>query len=227
MKTLALREQELRKRWVYPYRWGRVQNNQFDALTRFVYRIESFDAVLTQIERRYAHAPDYDGLRNYALNRWYNFWSARAIEDVFCSLEEVVPARNRRDRLVDFVIQGVRFDHKTSVFPKGFGRDLCFAVNRPEVLIRWLYSNQSKQQRQHYANRLFVVLYAADGHHWKLKAELTWLRGLVTSYVMAFEPSRLWEFPFGSAAAPAGVAAAPAGVADALTLADIIWAIRV
>ena len=212
MDILIQRERELRKRWVYPYRWGRVQGDRFDALTRFVYQVESFEALLTQIERRYAHAPDYEGLRNYALNRWYNFWSARAVEDIFCSLEGVVPARNRRDRLVDFSIQGVRFDHKTSVFPRGFGRDLCFAVNRPEVLMRWLYTHQSKQQRQHYANRLFVVLYAADGQHWKLKAELTWLRTLVKSYVTAFDPARLWRFSFEAADGP--------------TFSDIIWAIR-
>ena len=213
MDTLRLRERELRKRWAYPYRWGRVQNDRFDALTRFVYSVESFDAVLAQIERRYEHAPDHEGLRDYALNRWYNFWSARAVEELFCSLEGVVPARNQRDRLVDFSIHGVRFDHKTSVFPKGFGHDLCFAVNRPEALIQWLYAHQSKQQRQHYANRLFVVLYAADGQHWKLKAELTWLRTLVNSYVKAFDPERLWRFSFGASTSP--------------TLADVIWAIRV
>jgi hypothetical protein len=210
-QDLRIRERELKKRWVYPYRWRRVQNDRFDARTRFVYDIPAFDPLLAEIERRFADSEQFEAFRDYALNRWYNYWSARAVEGVFCALEGVTPARNRRDRLVDFTLDGVRFDHKTSVFPRGFGHDLTYAVNHPAELITWLYRHQSRQQRQHFGNRLFLVLYTGDGAHWKLKAELTWLARVVRQYVAGFDADRVRHFNF---------------VAGQETRADVIWAIR-
>jgi len=205
-------ERELKKRWAYPYHWGRVQNDRYDVQTRFVYDVASFEQVLAVIKQCFADSEHYEDFFNYALNRWYNFWSARAVENIFCTLGGVVPAKNPRDRLVDFTIQNIRFDHKTSVYPQKFGHDLSYAVNHPNTLIKWLYQHQSQQQRKHYANRLFVVLYAHDGQHWKLKAELSWLQTIVRDYVTAFDARRLWRFSFAS---------------GAHTLSDIIWALRV
>lgn len=209
--TLQTRERELKKRWIYPYRWGRVQNDLFDAQTRFVYDEPSFEPLLAELERRFGAAPEREAFFDYALNRWYNFWSARVVEDIFAALDGVTSAENQRDRLVDFTLKGVRFDHKTSVFPRGFGHDLTYAVNHPAALIKWLYHSQSQEQRQHHANRLFLVLYAADGAHWKLKAELTWLSGIVRDYVATFNSVRLHRFAF---------------MPKHETLSDIIWAIR-
>ena len=132
-----------------------MQNDLFDAQTRFVYSVSAFDQVLDDLKRRFSAAPDREALFNYALNRWYNFWSARAVEEIFGRLDNVTPAENRRDRLVDFTLNGVRFDHKTSVFPRGFGHDLTYAVNHPRILIDWFYRHQSQQQRLHFDNRLF------------------------------------------------------------------------
>ena len=210
-QSLHLREQELKKRWAHPYRWGRVQNDLFDSQTRFVYRVFAFDEVMAQLERRFSASPNRDAFFNYALNRWYNFWSARAVEGIFCNLDGVMPAKNKYDRLVDFTLNGVRFDHKTSVFPRGFGRDLSFAVNHLTVLIEWFYRNQSQQQRKHFGNRLFLVLYDAQGEHWKLKAELTWLRQIVGDYVATFDAVNLRRFNF---------------TAEHETLSDVIWAIK-
>ena len=39
-------ESELKKRLNYPYKWGRKQNDYFDKLTNFVYKISSFEEVL-------------------------------------------------------------------------------------------------------------------------------------------------------------------------------------
>lgn len=208
---LQTRERELKKRWVYPYHWGRVQNDLFDAQTRFVYSVPTFDQALEDLKRRFSAAPDREALFNYALNRWYNFWSARAVEEVFGSLDAVTPAENQRDRLVDFTLKGVRFDHKTSVFPRGFGHDLTYAVNHSQALIEWFYRHQSQQQRMHFDNRLFLVLYQPQGAHWKLKAELTWLSCVVRDYVAAFDAARLHRFTFAQ---------------DRETLSDVIWAIR-
>jgi len=204
-------ERELKRRWAYPYRWPSVQGDRRDRATDFIYRVSRFDELLRQVQDRFGANPDYPDWFDYALNRWYNFWSARAVEEIFCTLERVTPAKNRRDRLVDFSIDGVRFDHKTTVFPSGFGHDLTYARKHPWLLIEWLYQHQSQQRRKHLANRLFVVLHAHDGQHWRLKAEIAWLKGLIETYIEGFTAKTPYRFGFQP---------------DQVTLSDVIWGIK-
>ncbi len=194
------------------YDWhGQRQNDAFDRLTSFVYRVPTFEGVLAQAQVRLSLLPNYPTLRSYALNRWYNFWSARAVEAMFCASRRVVPAVNHCDRLMDFAIDGVQFDHKTSVFPQGFRRPLDYARHHPRRFITWLYTNQSQGGRKHMGNRLFVVLHARNGEHWRLRADLTWLESQVHDYLRTFDARRLHQFQF-----------APGSP----TLADVIWAVQ-
>ena len=133
------------------------------------------------------------------------------MEKIFCSLPNVKPALDNRDRLVDFTIDGVTFDHKTSVFPKNFPYPIEEAVNKTDELIKWFYQNQSQQQRKHLKNRLFIVLYSPDGEHWKLKAEISWLKERIEKYLHGFNPNYLLKFQFEK---------------NQYTLSDAIWAIR-
>jgi len=204
-------EKELKKRLSYPYKWGRKQNDQFDRLTNFVYRISSFEAVLNEIEKRFRDDKEHQNIANYALNRWYNFWSAQAVESIFCSLPNVKPALDEKDRLVDFSIDGVTFDHKTSIFPKNFPYPIEEAVKKTNELIIWLYKNQSQQQRKHLKNRLFIVLHSSDGEHWKLKTELLWLKERIEKYMSGFNPQYLLKFQLEK---------------DQEAISDVIWAIR-
>lgn len=204
-------ERELKKRLAYPYKWGRKQNDVFDKLTNFIYRIPSFDEVLKETEKRFSKDNEHKNIANYALNRWYNFWSAQAVEKIFCSLPNVKPALDEKDRLVDFSIDGVTFDHKTSIFPKNFPYPINEAIKKTDELIRWLYKNQSQQQRKHLKNRLFIVLYSSDEEHWKLKAEISWLKERIEKYMVGFNPHFLLKFSLEK---------------DQYTLADVIWAIR-
>ena len=204
-------ERELKKRLAYPYKWGRKQNDQFDKLTNFVYRISSFEEVFKEIERRFRNDKEHQNIANYSLNRWYNFWSAQAVEKIFCSLPNVKPALDEKDRLVDFTIDGVTFDHKTSIFPKNFPHPINEAIKKTDELIKWLYKNQSQQQRKHLRNRLFIVLYSSDGEHWKLKAEISWLKERIEKYMEGFNPHYLLKFPLEK---------------NQDTISDVIWAIH-
>ena len=204
-------ESELKKRLSYPYKWGRKQNDYFDKLTNYVYRIPSFEEVLKETEGKFSKDKEHKNIANYALNRWYNFWSAQAVEKIFCSLPNVKPALDEKDRLVDFTIDGVTFDHKTSIFPKDFPYSIEEAIKKTDELIKWLYKNQSQQQRKHLKNRLFIVLYSSTGEHWKLKAEISWLKERIEKYMQGFNPHFLLKFNLEP---------------NHQTLADVIWAIR-
>jgi hypothetical protein len=204
-------EKELKKRLPYPYKWGRKQNDEFDKLTNFVYRVPSFDEVLKETESRFRKDKEHQNITNYALNRWYNFWSAQAVEKIFCSLPNVKPALDEKDRLVDFTIDGVTFDHKTSIFPKNFPHPIEEAIKKTDDLILWLYKHQSQQQRKHLKNRLFVVLYSSNGEHWKLKSEISWLKERIEKYMQGFNPHYLLKFTLEK---------------NQETLSDVIWSIR-
>ncbi len=204
-------ETELKKRLAYPYKWGQKQNDDFDKQTNFIYHTFSFEDVIKEIENRFKVKNEYQSYFDYSINRWYNFWSAQAIENIFCSLPNVKPALNGRDRLVDFTIDGVSFDHKTSVFPKKFPLPINEAIKKTDELIKWLYRHQSQQQRKHLKNRLFIVLFNSNGEHWKLKSEIGWLKERIEKYMVGFNPSYLLKFNFEK---------------DKETISDIIWAIR-
>ena len=190
--NLGQLEGELKKRWLYPDTWYRKQNDIWDRSSDFIYDFWQFESVLECISKRTETSEfDKQAFLNYALNRWYNYWSARAVEQIFCEQPGVVPAKNAKDRLVDFSINGINFDLKTSVFPKAFDQDLAFAKANPAQLINWLYTHQSTGRRFHLENRLFLIVHQADGRHYRLKAEISWLQGLIADYVSTFDASKL------------------------------------
>jgi len=43
-------------------------------------------------------------------------------------------------------------------------------------------------------NWLFIVLYSSDGGHWKLKVEITLLKGRIEKYMEGFNPHYLPKF---------------------------------
>jgi len=179
-------ENELKKRWQFPYRWGRRQTDVWDQKTNFIYSTFHFDQLLTQIQ-----IFDSD-LKDYALNRWYNFWSAMGVEAIFKNHPDIQPNTNKFDKLVDFKIKNIPFDHKTSVFPKGFNKSIHYAQNHKPELIKWFYLNQSQQGRKHLKNRLFVVLYSTDKKHWKLKAEMSLLENTIKTYLKNYDEKALY-----------------------------------
>jgi hypothetical protein len=197
-------ERELKKRLPYQYKWGRKQSNSWDSDTNFIYKTYSFESLL---KRTKAFSEE---LTDYALNRWYNFWSAMAAENIFTSHSNIIANKNSYDKLVDFTIDNIPFDHKTSVFPKGFGKSYKYAIENERELIQWLYDNQSQQGRKHLKNRLFIIMYDENGQHWKMKSEIIKLKERIDLYVDNFSPKNLYKFDFG----------------DGEVYSDVLWIIK-
>ncbi|WP_378180282.1 hypothetical protein [Aquimarina sp. SS2-1] len=191
---LSTIETELQHRLSYKYIWYRKQNDVWDGYSNFIYStIEWKDLIPKITEAIEKFKVDRKEFFYYAINRWYNYWSSLAIELIFANLNGVIPAKNKKNRLVDFSLFGEKFDHKTSIFPKGFKNSLAYAQKNPKELIHWLYSNQSQQQRKHLENRMFVIVHASDGEHWKLKAQISWLKDVISAYVATFDDSKLFR----------------------------------
>jgi hypothetical protein len=210
--TLSQIEIQLKKRHAYPYKWYQKQNNLWDGYTQFIYGILDWELVLEEINKTYKkHELDKHALFYYASNRWYNYWSAVAVEQIFNLSHKVVPATNSKDKTKDFKLLDIAFDHKTSVYPKGFLKPVSYAKANKRELILWLYKNQSKQQRYHTKNRLFVVVYETNQEHWKLKAEIGLLKTTIQNYLSNFDARKLQKFNF---------------TAQTQTVSDIIWVTR-
>ena len=207
-----LLEEELRKRTKLNYFWGRQQDDEFDKQSNFIYKTTSFELLLETIESRFKVNPKHNDLKNYALNRWFNFWSAKGVESIFCEHKNVKPHLDSYNKFTDFYIQNIPFDHKTTIFPKGFEKSVPYAILHKKELIEWLYENQSQQQRKHHKNRLFIVLvnYQEEDGHWKLKSEIGWLKELISAYLLNFDQTKLCSLTFE----------------NEIVKADIIWAIK-
>ncbi len=186
-------ERELTKRTSIPYKWGRKQTNIWDKKTNFIYKTYSVKRLMEIMDTLNSQE------KNYALNRWFNFWSAMAVEHIFCSHQIVKPNTNSYDRLIDFSINAIPFDHKTSIFPKGFGKSYTYAKNNKKELIEWLYENQSQENRKHLKNRLYIVLFDAKNYkHWELKAKISLLKIQIDNYIMNFNSKNLIHLTFNN-----------------------------
>lgn len=195
-------ESELKKRLDFPYNWGRKQSDEWDRKTKFIYQTQYFESLENQCKEF------DDNLRNYAFNRWLNFWSAKAIEQIFTNYPNVRKEENQFSKTVDFYISEIPFDHKSSVFPKQFGQSLDYAIDHKKELIEWLYQNQSQQGRKHLENRLFIIFFnEKSNEHWKLKTELTLIQEKIEDYVRNFSKDNLVSLNLDSHA----------------ILSDIIW----
>lgn len=197
--NLEILETELQKRLNYPYHWQRIQNDIWDKATRFIYKTNSFEDLLIQIKSQFKlfkSESTFEAYFNYAINRWYNFWSAKAVEYMFTRNSKVKAHKNTYDKYIDFWLDNIPFDHKTSIFPKGFNKNLEYAKSHKVALTKWLYNNQSKQGRMHFKNRLFVVMYQKDGAHWMLKANLKLIKIEIENYLQNFKADNLINLSF-------------------------------
>jgi hypothetical protein len=211
MNTMDLEniEKELKKRCQFPYKWFRKQNDLWDSYTNFIYKTPNWESLIRKISI-VADTQGFDKQQifQYAANRWYNFWSAQAVEQIFTEIDGVEPVAQIKDSEKDFYLFGIPFDHKTSVFPKQFNKTFEYAQNHKNELIEWLYKNQSAQKRHHFKNRLFIVVFERNGEHWKLKAEISLLKKSIQKYAASFRREQLHSFTFAG---------------EQQTLSDIIW----
>ena len=127
------------------------QNNKEDELTNFIYQCDTLGECLFQILKQNVDI-------QYALHRWYNYKTSVACESIFCDYGAIheVDVTNHD---VDIYINDIPFDVKVTVYPsKLINRsfDLRFRNGKNEML-RWLYKNQSQQNRKQLVNRLYVV----------------------------------------------------------------------
>ncbi len=165
--------------------WGRVQNDAWDSLCQFIFHLRTAQNVRLragQVAER--HALDRAAFVQYALRRWFCFWGARIAELLFLRHPNVAPGPPR-DHEVDFTIDGIPFDLKTSDAPRAFLRSEHDLLADAEQAASWFYTHQSRERRFHTANRLFLVLYDPEfpEEAWRLRADVAALRRSIDAFL--------------------------------------------
>jgi len=166
--------------------WGRVQGDEWDRASRFIYSIRTLSALRRETKRVAAEAglPLRDFGR-YVIRRWYNFHTHQAALDIVLTHPRTRPEPDPFHHTVDFYLDDEGFDLKLTELPRGFGHDLAYARAHPEDLARWLYAHQSPQGRFHAANRFFVVLHDAvnSDRTWELRRDFTRLERAIHTFL--------------------------------------------
>lgn len=189
-------EKQLKMRLAYNYKREKIQNDVRDKKTKFIYQTPNWNDVVRVIKDTYEEdvSVNKTSLFNYAANRRYNFRSAHWVEAIFKSHPKVKENPDKFDKFVDFYILDIPFDHKTSVYPWAYNKPIEYAKENRADLINWLYLNQSRQQRFHMKNRLFIVVYSKEWNHRKIKSELSFLKKIIYEYLDKFDINNLYNF---------------------------------
>jgi len=166
--------------------WGRVQGDEWDRASRFIYATRTLDALRRETRRVAAETglPLRDFGR-YVIRRWYNFHTHQAALDVILAHPRTRPEPDPFHHTVDFYLDNEGFDLKLTPLPRGFGRNIAHARAHPDELAHWLYERQSKQGRFHAANRLFVVLHdtANPDQTWELRRDFGRLEQAIHAFL--------------------------------------------
>ena len=173
--------------WLQDKKWGGKQNNLDDKNTsKLVYNTETFEELLersTDIE---------ESIAPYLVYRWYNFKCESFVKSVMASHPLVKLENDEKHKTIDLYIDGLAFDLKNSVYPKGYEIDINEAIEDKRSLIRWLYKNQSTDQRHHKASRLFLVYYdTIENKHNLVKSNCKLIESSVLSYLNSFSIEKL------------------------------------
>jgi len=159
------------------------QTNDMDKKTRFIYHCHSIEEVKNKTKKLPQNYKDY------AIRRYFNKIISQTSEDIFCSYNICEKESNKFHRYIDFRILGVPFDLKVSSYPARFKHSRADFRSEREyrnALIRWLYKNQSGEQRQHYKNRLFILCKKGDGKTPKANNQLKTRLDLIDRQVQSF-----------------------------------------
>lgn len=182
--NLRTLENELKKRTVLPGTWHYKINPQYEENLQFIYQTYNFDTVVRNIRQFPA------GQQQYALNRWYNYWSNLGMMQIFAEHPRASQSPAAEDIIL---LDNLQLKIKSLVFPHAFSRTLRYAVSHKEELLYWLYRRTLRNAPNLIPNKLFIIFYRQNGDHWKGKAELHTMKKIVDRYLTNFDLHQLFR----------------------------------
>lgn len=156
----------------------KIQSNNLDKDTNFIYKCKTLEDCLSEIEARKVD-------KEYALHRWYNYMTSIACEYIFCDYG-AIHEKDIYNHSVDIYINNIPFDVKVTVYPAKLSDkpyNLKTRTGKNEM-IKWFYANQSQQARKQMLNRIYVVCDAvSQSERLKLKSNFYLLRKKIKAFM--------------------------------------------
>jgi len=168
--------------------WGRKQDDAWDRLSNFIYRVQTLAGVRRQAQAvARANQLDVEPFVDYTIRRWYNHHTHDQILKIFYAHPDVRPEANPKSHQIDFYVRNIPFDLKVSRFPRAYPETITYTQKYPHHLAEWQYQHQSKQGRYHVGNRLFIVLHhqAQPEQTWRLRQDFETLAKLIQNFLDA------------------------------------------
>lgn len=132
-----------------PFKWGKIQNNEMDSITKKIFHWEDTDSILSDLR-------GYDNsVISYALRRWYIYKCSECDEYIFSKHDSVIKNPIYKDKRWDIKINDIEFDIKGTKIPNDFSYE--YIIKNPLDIIKWFYERQSKEERYGLQNRLFLI----------------------------------------------------------------------
>lgn len=156
----------------------KIQDNKNDMSTNFIYNAKSLDECLDLIEKNKVN-------KDYALHRWYNYYTSVYCEYLFCDYG-AVHEQNEKSHDVDIYINNIPFDVKLTVYPKALSERPFNLRQRTgkNQMIKWYYEHQSQGKRKQMLNRLYIV---CDGNNseenLRMKSDFELLKKYIRSFM--------------------------------------------
>ena len=166
--------------------WSRVQGDEWDRASRFIFSIRSLRKLRRETKRAAAeHDLPLRAFGGYVLRRWYSFHTHQAVLDLILDHPRTRPESDPFHHTVDFYLGDRGVDLKLTQLPRTFREDLSAVRTHPEDLAQWFYENQSKEGRFHTGNRLFVVLHDAENPEqtWELRRDFDQIEKAVNEFL--------------------------------------------
>lgn len=182
---LAFLESQLKERWYLSIPWNFKFDMRMEPEIHFIYKNTDFGEILKQAAA--LPAP----FEQYAINRWYNFWSNKALVYIFSQHPSVQTKKNIYNEIDSISFNSIDFRVGGYVYPNQFARTLRYALLHKEELLYWLYRRMRKNHRRDIKNEIFVIFYQRNGEHWRLKAELGLIEKVVFNFLNEFDVHRV------------------------------------
>lgn len=114
--------------------WGGSMGNNLEKniVNNYVKKISKYDDIRNAIAGNIQKS-----VYGYTLNSWYNHWSTIMIENIFKNNENVLPTIELIEK-IDFFINGIPYDLKTTYFPE----ELLKEKLKPDLLDKYGSSNE-------------------------------------------------------------------------------------
>jgi hypothetical protein len=189
-------EIQLKKRLDPKFSWGKRRVAIWDDLTHFVLQYELFDEVIESLAMEFATHSKFEEIRNYALNRWYNFYAQKTIESIFFKHPMVRKVTRDQSEDIDIYVQGNNFRTEIVELPESYKPEFEQSLEGRKKLIKGLYNGNIISSNNQNLNHLFVVVSGRSGESWKLKSDVIWLKELIYNYLNKFDALKLIEFEF-------------------------------